>query len=194
VLLIGGGDGMGPVFQIANHINARRLAMQFVIIAGRNKVLQRRLGALKWNQPTRIYPFVNNMPELMAAADILVTKAGPATICEACIAGLPIVLSGAVPGQEDGNVSYVVDNRAGVFAPGGAAVARTVAEWLAEGPAGLALRSKNARALGRPNAVWDIADEIHAQASKPPIRTRLNPRQAGQEPSLSPTPEEGWVI
>jgi 1,2-diacylglycerol 3-beta-galactosyltransferase len=185
---------MGPVFQIANHLNARKLDMQFVIIAGRNKVLQRRLGAVKWNQPTRIYPFVNNMPELMAAADILVTKAGPATICEACIAGIPIVLSGAVPGQEDGNVTYVVENNAGVFAPGGAAVARTIAEWLDEGPTGLAIRSENARALGRPNAVWDIADEIHAQADNPPVRTRLHTHQAGQEPGLSSTPEEGWVI
>ena len=43
-------------------------------------------GSIGWQQPS-VCPFVTNMPELMAAADILVTKAGPATICEACIMG-----------------------------------------------------------------------------------------------------------
>ncbi|MBN1202148.1 MAG: galactosyldiacylglycerol synthase [Anaerolineae bacterium] len=194
VLLIGGGDGMGPVYQIARAINDRKLNMQFAIIAGRNKSLQRRLEAVDWHQPTVIYPFVNNMPELMAAADVLVTKAGPATICEACIAGLPIVLSGAVPGQEDGNVTYVIENEAGVYAPGAVEVAGTLAGWLAEGPDGLAIRSQKALALGRPNAVWEIADEIHTQAQRGPIRTPLDERDAGTQPGLSPAPEDGWVF
>ncbi|HEX3052308.1 MAG TPA: glycosyltransferase, partial [Aggregatilineaceae bacterium] len=97
VLLVGGGDGMGPVYQIARAINARHLPIQLVIVAGRNGWLKRRLDHARWNQPTYIYPFVKNMSEFMAGADILITKAGPATISEACIAGLPMILSGAVP-------------------------------------------------------------------------------------------------
>ncbi|NLX09345.1 MAG: glycosyltransferase [Chloroflexi bacterium] len=194
VLMIGGGDGMGPVYETARAIDAQRLGIQFAIIAGRNRTLQRRLETSPWNQPTRVYPFVNNMPELMAAADILVTKAGPATICEACIAGLPIVLSGAVPGQEEGNVSYVVDHGAGVYAPSPDAVARTLSGWLAEGPARLAERAEQARALGRPNAVWEIADEIHAQAQVEPVRTRLRRRHPRQEPRLRPAPEDTFLL
>ena len=194
VLLVGGGDGMGPVYNVAREINRRGLDIHLNIIAGRNRFLQRRLEALDWNQPTRIYSFVTNMPELMAAADILVTKAGPATICEACIAGLPIVLSGAVPGQEDGNVTYVVANGAGVYAPGPVPVADTLAAWLAEGPAALAERAARAKALGRPNAAWEIAEEIHVQAQRAPIRTRLDARSKGPEPTLRPTPEDNWVI
>jgi 1,2-diacylglycerol 3-beta-galactosyltransferase len=133
------------------------------------------------------------MPELMAAADILVTKAGPATICEACIAGLPIVLSGAVPGQEDGNIPYVVDNGAGAYAPGAHAVGDTVSAWLAEGPERLAHLSKNAQRLGLPRAVWEIAEEIHAQAQIPPIRTRFGVRRNGHQPWLEHSPEDGWV-
>jgi len=193
VLLVGGGDGMGPVYRIARAINAQKLEMQFVIIAGRNQALRRQLENADWNQPTLVYPFVNNMPELMAAADILVTKAGPGTICEACIAGLPMVLSGAIPGQEEGNVTYVVEHGAGVFAPHATSVAETVSAWLDEGPAGLARRSEKAHALGRPNAVWEIAEEVHIQAQREPIRTRLNVRDTTR-PSLSPAPEDGWVI
>jgi 1,2-diacylglycerol 3-beta-galactosyltransferase len=193
VLLVAGGDGMGPVYRIACELNRRKLEMQLVVVAGRNDVLRRRLEAVRWNQPTLIYPFVNNMPELMAAADILVTKAGPATICEACIAGLPIVLSGAVPGQEDGNIPYVVDNGAGAYAPGARAVGDTVSVWLAEGPDGLARLSKNALRLGLPRAVWEIAEEIHAQAQIPPIRTRFSVHRNGHQPLLDRTAEDGLV-
>ncbi|WP_119065419.1 MGDG synthase family glycosyltransferase [Aggregatilinea lenta] len=194
VLLVGGGDGMGPVYATARALNQRRLDMQLVIIAGRNGTLRQQLEAVRWNQPTTILPFVNNMPELMAAADVLVTKAGPATICEACIAGLPVVLSGYVPGQEDGNVTYVVENGAGVYAPTARGVAQTVAAWLAEGPDGLARRSEAARALARPQAAWDIAEEIHAQTLKAAIRTRLPGAYDHAAPRLRPTPEDGWVI
>jgi 1,2-diacylglycerol 3-beta-galactosyltransferase len=193
VLLVAGGDGMGPVYRIACELNRRKLEMQLVVVAGRNHVLRQRLEAVRWNQPTLIYPFVNNMPELMAAADILVTKAGPATICEACIAGLPIVLSGAVPGQEDGNITYVVDNGAGTYAPGAHAVGDTVSEWLVEGPDRLARLSENALRLGLPRAVWEIAEEIHAQAQIPPIRTRFGVHRNGHQPLLDHTPEDGWV-
>lgn len=194
VILAGGGDGMGPVYATARALNQRRLKAHLVVIAGRNRALRQRLEAARWNQPTTIYPFVTNMPEFMAAADVLVTKAGPATICEACIAGLPMVISGYVPGQEDGNVSYVVENGAGVYAPTARGVAQTVEGWLAEGPPGLARRSEAARALGRPNAAWDIAEEIHAQAFKAAIRTRLPDPRDHDAPRLRPAPEDGWVI
>jgi 1,2-diacylglycerol 3-beta-galactosyltransferase len=194
VLVIGGGDGMGPVYRIACELNRRRLEMQLVVVAGRNRVLRQRLEAVRWNQPTLIYPFVNNMPDLMAAADILVTKAGPATICEACIAGLPIVLSSAVPGQEDGNITYVVENGAGAYAPSARQVGETVGAWLAEGKSRLAHLSEKARRLGRPGAVWEIAEEIHAQAQLSPARTRFGSHRNGHQPPVDCTPEDGWVI
>jgi 1,2-diacylglycerol 3-beta-galactosyltransferase len=49
------------------------------------------------------------VPDLMQAADLVVTKAGPNTICEAIACKLPLFLSGYVPGQEEGNVAYVCE-------------------------------------------------------------------------------------
>jgi 1,2-diacylglycerol 3-beta-galactosyltransferase len=193
ILLIGGGDGMGPVYPIAEGLNRRRLDMQLVIVAGRNHRLLRRLEAVQWNQPTLIYPFVGNMPELMAASDILVTKAGPTTISEACAAGLPMVLSDAVPGQEDGNITHVVENHAGAYAPGVHRVADTVTAWLSGNPAELACRSENARRLGSPDAVWKIADEIHAQAQRIPARNLIWKGER-QPPHFPHAPEDGWLF
>lgn len=160
VLMVGGGEGMGPIYQTARAINGRRLKCQLIIIAGHNKSLKENLEACYWNQPTKVYPFVRNMPTLMAAADILVTKAGPATISEACIAGVPMIIYDAIPGQETGNVDFVTENQAGIFAPSPYGVADALSAWLAEGAAGLKRRSENARRLARPDAVFEISEEV----------------------------------
>lgn len=160
ILMVAGGEGMGPLYETARAINDRQLDCQLAIVAGRNKALKAKLEAADWNQPTHIYPFVTNMPQLMDAANIIVTKAGPATITEAAIAGLPMILMDAIPGQEDGNVTYVIENDAGAWAPEPEQVAEVVTTWLSEGKAGLQKRAENARRIARPEAVWDIADEV----------------------------------
>ncbi|NWF67899.1 MAG: glycosyltransferase [Chloroflexi bacterium] len=177
VLMVYGGDGMGPVYQTVQAINARTAQCQLIVVAGRNKALKEKLDTTAWNTPVIAYPFVTNMPRLMAAADVLVTKAGPATISEACIAGLPLIISDAIPGQEEGNVTYVTDNDAGVFAPTPEQVAEAVSSWLAKGPGELQRLAERARHLARPEAVWDIAGEIWDYAQRPlvqnPPRKRL---------------------
>jgi hypothetical protein len=56
--------------------------------------------------------FVDNMAEWMTACDTIITKAGPGTIAESLICGLPLLLNGFVPCQEAGNVPFVLDNKA----------------------------------------------------------------------------------
>lgn len=162
ILMIGGGSGMGPLFQIARQIDAIGSTCQIVVVAGRNAALKERLDAHQWHNTAHIYGFVTNMPELMAAADLLVTKAGPATISEACMAGLPVILSDAIPGQEDGNVTYITENGAGLYANTPAKVRDAVADWLDRGADFLHERSLAARRLATPDAVWVIANEIMA--------------------------------
>jgi 1,2-diacylglycerol 3-beta-galactosyltransferase len=96
------------------------------------------------------------MPDFMRAADILVTKAGPGTISEAFIAGLPMLLYSRLPGQEDGNVSYVVSEGAGFWAPHPEQVAADVQAWITRPE----LRARAAEAccrLARPEAARLIA-------------------------------------
>ncbi len=181
VLLVGGVDGMGPVYDTALALNERRPACQLLIIAGRNETLRQRLGAVAWNQPTQVYGFRSDMPRVLAATDIIVTKAGPATISEACIAGLPLILYDAIPGQETGNVAWVVEHDIGVFTPEPQEIGDTLLAWLAEGPAGLQRRSQRARDQARPNAVFEIAAEIWHQAQQSPRATRGNLLRHGFE-------------
>ena len=74
------------------------------------------------------------MDEHMAAADCLVTAAGPGTIMEASTRGLPCLLSSFLPGQEAGNVPFVVDQGFGAFPSASPPTSRTVAGWLDDPP------------------------------------------------------------
>ena len=155
-LLVGGGDGMGPLGKTAEAIAAARLPLGMAIVTGRNAKLKESLEARKWPVFTKVYGFVRNMPDMMQAADILVTKAGPGTICEALNAGLPMILYSRLPGQEDGNISYVVQEGAGIWAPEPDQIVTAVRTWL-EKPDQYAQAEANCRRIARPHAARQIA-------------------------------------
>ena len=166
VLVIGGGDGMGPLVATAKAIDASPVKCQIAIVAGRNEELKAALDALPWNHRTHVYGFVNNIEVLMRAADLMVSKAGPATITEAALIGLPLVLSGAIPFQESPNTDYVVQNGAGVSAPGPERVAGSVTAILSGNGPTLQQLTNGIRKLAEPDAIWKIADEIAAVAQR----------------------------
>jgi len=163
ILVVGGGDGMGPMGAVVKAINEARLDATLVAICGRNVELQERMRALDWNMPHHIYGFTRQMPEFMAASDMLVTKAGPGTICEGFIAGLPLVLYARLPGQEDGNVAYVVEKKAGVWAPRPHQVVEAVSRWVND-PAALATAAEASRRVAKPEAARQIARIIADRA------------------------------
>jgi len=156
VLLVGGGEGMGPLEKTARAIADAQVFISLIVIAGRNQSLKVRLESMHWPIPTFIYGFVREMPDFMRAADILVTKAGPGTISEALNAGLPMILYSRLPGQEDGNVSYVVSEGAGVWSPNPERIVASLRVWL-EYPAERSRAAAACRRLARPHAARRIA-------------------------------------
>jgi 1,2-diacylglycerol 3-beta-galactosyltransferase len=160
VLLMGGGEGRGPVLEIARSLAQGVPQAQLLIVTGRNKRLKAKLEAIKWEIPTRVYGFVDNMPALMGAADLLLTKAGPGTLSEAFIAGLPVLIYGYLPGQEAGNVAYVRQHGAGAFADTPSEIMGLVQHWLNPAENSLEQMARNARGLARPDASAAIAQEL----------------------------------
>lgn len=158
VLLIGGGEGIGRVAQMARAISEAGLCLQLMVICGRNESLRRRLEDQAWDVPTRVFGFVRNMPTLMHAADVVVTKAGPGTICEALVVGRPILLTGHVPGQEHGNVDFVVEAGAGQLTETPEVVVATLRHLLNSADGTQERMTANARRLAKPAAAWEIAE------------------------------------
>jgi 1,2-diacylglycerol 3-beta-galactosyltransferase len=165
VLLTSGAEGMGPLYLLCRAVAGCGVRAQLVVIAGRNERLRARLAAQTWPLPVRVKGFVHNMHEWMRAADLLVTKAGPSTTSEALVMGLPMVLSGALPGQERPTVDYVVQAGAGVWAPRPRQVATAVRELLSPGNRRLAQMASCTRALAQPDAARRVAEVVWAVAN-----------------------------
>jgi 1,2-diacylglycerol 3-beta-galactosyltransferase len=162
VLIVGGGDGIGPIYETARALSVQAPGAQQVVVCGHNARLKSRLDAVDWEIPTRIYGFVDNMPELMSASDLLVTKAGPGTLAEAFIAGLPVIIFGYTPGQETANVDYVLNHRAGAFSTEPDEIARIAGDWLEPGNGRWQGVVTNAAGLARPEATLVIARRLYA--------------------------------
>jgi 1,2-diacylglycerol 3-beta-galactosyltransferase len=167
VLIVGGGEGVGPLYEITRALSFARLECEVAVVCGRNQQLHARLQAGEWSLPVHAYGFVRDMPDFMRAADVLVTKAGPGTIAEAFIAGLPMILYSRLPGQEEGNVAYVLDEGAGVWAPKPELVVNALRHWLGSDSRELRRAAVNARRLARPNASQDIADFLASYLDLP---------------------------
>jgi len=159
VLLVGGGEGMGPILATASAIAELDCELGLAIVAGRNTGLEQRLKSHEWDKSVFVYGFEHRMSELMRAADMIVTKAGPGTITEAINAHLPLVLYSRLPGQEDGNVDFVINHELGVWAPDPDQASKAVRRWIDE-PEDLKATARRCAAAAKPDAADRIAEKI----------------------------------
>ncbi len=164
ILVTGGGDAAGPLVRVIQAVAAASPHALLVVIAGNNTTLRRNLVGKAPN--VRVEGFVENMDMWMRAATILLTKAGPNTLAEALVTGLPMVLYQAIPGQEIGNVDWVVSQGAALWAPYPKHVAATITALLNDA-AGRAAMSAAALALAQPDAattigkaLWQLSGEV----------------------------------
>jgi 1,2-diacylglycerol 3-beta-galactosyltransferase len=160
ILLSGGGEGLGRVYDVAYAIGQSNLNAQLVIIAGRNQILREQLQEVDWHMETTILGFTRNMPDWLALADVLITKSGSNTIAEALVRGRPMIVFDYVPGQEEGNPEYITAAGAGAFYPRPPQVVNTLRNWLSR-PDQLAQMSANALQIARPNAAFDVAQIVY---------------------------------
>lgn len=165
VLVMGGAAGIGHLPQQVRALAWEPYQWQLVVVAGRNERLRRRLQELRFATPTLVLGFVEYMPELMRACDMVVTKAGPGAIAEALATGLPLIITGFLPGQETPNVDYVVDSGFGAYAPKDSDLLDEV-RVLAEGGPTWREMSRKAQDLAHPYASSDIARECLLLAAR----------------------------
>ncbi|MBI2940259.1 MAG: glycosyltransferase [Chloroflexi bacterium] len=158
VLVIGGGEGVG-LGRIVTALAAAEFTGQLIVVCGRNEALRRQLAARSSPFPMAVFGFVDNVAELMHASDVVVTKGGPQTIAEAFASGRPVILTQELPGQEEGNASFVERRGAGYAAMTPRRVVAALRHLL-ENPTECQRLAANARALSRPDAAMETARAI----------------------------------
>ena len=158
--LIVGSPRSSHMLSMAKLLDRSGLPLQLVVVSGGAADTYDALRMVQWQGATHIYGKVENIAEMMHAADFIICKAGGLIVSEALACGLPLVLYEALPGQEAGNVRYIVENGAGVWAPGPVGALAAVYNWLTkDGDVLNKLRAGSAKA-GRPQAAYDIAKTI----------------------------------
>ncbi len=150
-------DNLVETLNILNHFGS---PLQLIVVAGKDVALYRQLKAVEWHVPVKLYDYARNIPTLMKASDWIICKAGGLVVTESLASGKPILLIDAIPGQETGNASYVVENGAGDLALDSIEVLETTYHWLANDHRLLRERTENARRLGQPNAAYDVVDFV----------------------------------
>ena len=134
--------------------------VQLTVAFGRDRRLQRAVERIR-NFTVRPFATVGwseELPRLLKASHLLISKAGGATVQEAFAAGCPMVVNHVIPGQEEGNARYLLQTNSGAVAATDDAVVAAVKSAFANEAAQWREWSDNIAQLSKPNAAEEIAE------------------------------------
>lgn len=108
-LLMGGGEGLLPMENIVQLLVQEKIPqLKIIAITGRNTkmaaALHKNFGR---NNNVEIYGFRNDVPAMMSAADMVITKAGGLTSAEVLASHMDFIIYKPLPGQEEGNANFL---------------------------------------------------------------------------------------
>jgi len=167
VLVMGGGMGPVPLDRVVSSLELCNAPMQVLAVAGHDDRLRRRLEALKGRVALdlRLFGWSENVPELMAVADFLITKPGGVTTAEALASGLPMILTYPIPGPEERHVRYLRENGLALYAETLAEVPRLATRLLSSAGELSEIRRRS-REWSRPDASHAVAQVAVALLEK----------------------------
>ncbi len=159
ILIMGGGQGLGPIKTIVRSLEKLNLELQEIIVAGTNtklyKSLKRKIK--KYKKKILIFGYVDNINELMSISDVIITKPGGITIAEALAKKLPMVIIRPIPGQETNNTHYLTKKGTAINI-GRPKDINLIMDELFREPAKLNHLRECAGRISKPNASLDIAN------------------------------------
>lgn len=167
LLVLSGGFGMGPVAEVLAELDKVERSFQAVVVTGRNERLRRDLAAVDRKHPTHVLGFASNMHELMAMADLIISKPGGLTSSEALALGKPLFILNPIPGQEAANSDFLLERGAAAKVNRVEDLPFRLGQLL--GTRKLAEMARCAKALGRPNAAAQICHQVVERLAVPSL-------------------------
>lgn len=161
LLMMSGGAGLGDSLKLAERLLDLGGDFQIVALAGNNEKQLKKLRKLTEHHPGRLFPFgfISTVERVMAASDLAITKPGGLTSSECLAMGLPMIIVSPIPGQEERNADYLLEQGAALKACDASAVAWRVTLLLDE-PKRLENMREKARHLGRPDSARRVLDTV----------------------------------
>lgn len=167
VLIMGGGQGLGPIKTVVKDLEKCKGDIQEIVVCGTNKKLYNSLKKKlkKYKKKILLYGYADNMNELMGVSDIIITKPGGVTTAEALAKRLGMIIIKPIPGQEANNTSYLTQEGAAIKVDSANGIHLCIDSLITE-PQKLEGLRKAAARIGKPNASFDIARLILSAAKK----------------------------
>ncbi|MDD5077766.1 MAG: glycosyltransferase [Candidatus Omnitrophica bacterium] len=158
VLIMGGGQGLGPIKTIVRSLEKCSLPIQEFIVTGTNKKLYRSLKRKikRCRKEIHLFGFIQNIHELMHISRLIITKPGGVTTAEVLSMGLPMVIVKPIPGQEMNNTRFLTHQQAAIKVDDPKEVYRTIDALLADQTKLERLRNAELK-ISKPGASMDIA-------------------------------------
>jgi processive 1,2-diacylglycerol beta-glucosyltransferase len=166
VLQLAGGFGVGPIVKIYESLLSVERPLEVVAVAGKNAEVKADLEKVTVppRHRTHVLGFTTEIDELMAAADLVVSKPGGLTTSEVLARGAIMVIVNPIPGQESRNSDYLLESGAAIKANNLATLAYKVSSLLGDEDRMGRLKANVAR-IARPQAAYDVARQALAMVS-----------------------------
>ena len=161
LLLMTGGAGLAGGETMIERLLELPADFQLVALAGRNQQLLARYRALAAAHPGRLFPlgFTTAIERVMTAADLAISKPGGLTVSECLAIGIPMVLISPIPGQEESNADYLLEQGAAVKASDIVALEYKVGQLLKQSER-LECMRESTRGLARPDAARAVLSRV----------------------------------
>jgi processive 1,2-diacylglycerol beta-glucosyltransferase len=167
LLMMSGGGGVSGIDKLADRLLKLDQDFQLVALAGKNKKLLTQLTLMARRHQARLFPlgFTRTIERVMTASDLAITKPGGLTTSECLAVGLPMIVVSPIPGQEERNADFLLENGAALKACEPSALAYRVSLLLKQ-PKRLEQLRTNALRLGKPDAARSVLDIVLGKASR----------------------------
>lgn len=164
-MIMSGGEGSGNMSRLAR-ILLKNFDCHVRLVCGRNKILKQALEhtlAEKYKDRVEILGFTEHIDKLMLDSDIIFMRASPNTLMESIMCNIPVVITGALPGQEEGNPAYVQKHGLGAVCTDPKKLKETVSDMLADNCQKLISIKKSQLQYANPYSARDIVNFIMDQ-------------------------------
>ena len=164
ILISAGSFGITPLEEVIDELGGIKEEFQLMVVCGKNADLEKQLLEKQKTQPRlkKVFGFVNFMDELMGVSDLLITKPGGITVSESLAVGLPMILIEPIPGQEEANADYVVEQGAAVRARSASSLIYKL-ELLIRDSEKLKVMSRRASEISHPDAARIVVEAVRSR-------------------------------